>query len=61
MARKHGSMSYHLSQIMTGHGCFGWFLLRIGRCATSSCDFCGEEDNAMHTLKSVLPGTTKDW
>ncbi|KMQ89172.1 reverse transcriptase [Lasius niger] len=51
LARKHGGMTYHLTQVMTGHGCFGRFLFRIGRRPNRSCDFCGEEDNAFHTLR----------
>ncbi|KMQ92167.1 reverse transcriptase [Lasius niger] len=51
LERKHGSMSFHLSQIMTGHGCFAKYLHRIGKRADTSCDFCGKHDDAMHTLK----------
>lgn len=51
LMRKVGSMSFHLTQIMTGHGCFGRFLGLIGKRADCSCDFCGEEDDAVHTLR----------
>ncbi|KMQ93223.1 reverse transcriptase [Lasius niger] len=53
MARDSGSsgMSYHLTQIFTGHGCFANFLRRIGKRRDASCDFCGEEDNAFHTMR----------
>ncbi|KMQ90570.1 reverse transcriptase [Lasius niger] len=54
MARGHGSMSFHLSQLMTGHGCFAKFLHRIGKRTTRDCDFCGEEDDALHTLRECL-------
>ncbi|KMQ90731.1 reverse transcriptase [Lasius niger] len=50
MKRKHGSLSFHLTQILTSHGCFAKFLRRIGKRANDSCDFCGEEDSAIHTL-----------
>lgn len=36
---------------MTGHGCFGKFLYRIGRRSDDSCDFCGEYNNVNHTLR----------
>ncbi|KMQ92346.1 reverse transcriptase [Lasius niger] len=51
MERGHGSMSFHLTQLMTGHGCFARFLHRIGKRVTRDCDFCGEEDDASHTLR----------
>ncbi|XP_060802895.1 uncharacterized protein LOC132902326 [Amyelois transitella] len=36
---------------MTGHGCFGHYLHRIGREATEACHECGEpDDTAQHTL-----------
>lgn len=48
-----GSMSFHLTQLMTGHGCFRRFLWRIGRRNTAECDFCGDEqDDAVHTLRN---------
>ncbi|KMQ90440.1 reverse transcriptase [Lasius niger] len=51
MRREHGSLSFHLTQILTGHGCFANFLRRIGKRAVDSCDFCGEGDSAIHTLR----------
>lgn len=36
---------------MTGHGCFGRFLYRIGRKGDLSCDLCGEERDVLHTLR----------
>lgn len=56
--RAHGEMTYRLTQLMTGHGCFNWFLHRIGRAPSVGCSHCGptdelgdEEDNARHTLE----------
>lgn len=52
MSRKHGSMSFHMTQVMTGHGCFSKFLYRIGKRNDTSCDFCGEDtDDVLHTLR----------
>lgn len=51
MKRRHGSMSFHMTQVLTGHGCFAKYLPRIGRRAVTDCDFCGEEDGAMHTIR----------
>lgn len=53
MSRKSDSMSFHLTQIMTGHECFPKFLHRIGKRANTACDFCGKDlDDASHTLKN---------
>ena len=55
--RTHGEINFHLTQLMTGHGCFNRFLHRIGRSPSAGCSHCGppdeyaeEEDDAAHTL-----------
>ncbi|KAJ0182726.1 hypothetical protein K1T71_002095 [Dendrolimus kikuchii] len=42
---------YHL--VLTGHGCFGRYLCRIGRESSSGCQHCSAsvEDTALHTLQ----------
>lgn len=52
MKHEAGSMTFHLTQLMTNHGCFARFLWKIGRRKNAICDFCKtQEDDAMHTLK----------
>jgi len=52
LAHDSGSMSFHITQLMTGHGCFNRFLWRIGKRDSAACDFCDVgEDDATHTLK----------
>ena len=54
--RCYGGSSYRVTQVLTGHGCFGSYLRRIGKEATARCYHCpdgqGEhrEDSARHTL-----------
>jgi hypothetical protein len=49
--RKHGELNYHLTQMLTGHGCFSNYLHRIGKEATNECHHCGgHDDNPAHTL-----------
>ena len=54
--RCHGGSSYRATQVLTGHGCFGSYLRRVGKEATARCHHCpdgrGEqrEDSARHTL-----------
>ncbi|XP_011860049.1 PREDICTED: uncharacterized protein LOC105557413 [Vollenhovia emeryi] len=44
--------SYRTTQVLTGHGCFGEYLHRIGRELTAQCHHCDEErDSAQHTLE----------
>ncbi|XP_011862120.1 PREDICTED: uncharacterized protein LOC105558811 [Vollenhovia emeryi] len=44
--------SYRTSQVLTGHGCFGRYLRRIGREDTSRCHHCDSaDDSAQHTLE----------
>jgi hypothetical protein len=46
-------LTYRMTQILTGHGVFGEFLLRIRREVTSTCHHCKEgEDTTLHTLES---------
>ncbi|XP_026744364.1 uncharacterized protein LOC113505758 [Trichoplusia ni] len=48
---RHGALTYRLTQVLTGHGCFGKYLCRIGRELTEECHHCeAPEDDAMHTL-----------
>jgi len=43
-------LTYRVTQLLTGHGCFGNFLLRIGKADTALCPHCGlDEDSADHT------------
>jgi endonuclease/exonuclease/phosphatase family metal-dependent hydrolase len=49
--RKHGELCYHLTQLLTGHGCFGSYLHKIGKEVTCECHHCGSiKDDAEHTL-----------
>ncbi|KMQ88734.1 reverse transcriptase [Lasius niger] len=51
LAHKADSMSYRITQLMTGHGTFGRYLRRIGKRPNGECDFCAEDDNPFHTLR----------
>lgn len=58
--RRHGHLSYHLTQILSGHGCFGSYLERIGKETSSRCHHCtAGEDDAMHTI-FVCPCLTEE-
>lgn len=52
LGREFGHVTYRLTQVLTGHGCFGEYLSRIGREATPQCHHCGwDRDSAQHTLE----------
>lgn len=43
--------TFHTAQVVTGHGCFGDYLRRIGREPDEGCFQCGgPRDSAQHTL-----------
>lgn len=45
-------ISYRLTQVLTGHGCFGEYLKRIKREASPNCHHCGcGLDSAQHTFE----------
>lgn len=53
LERRFGSLSFRLTQVLTGHGCFGRYLCRIGREPTPRCHHCEgcPDDSARHTLE----------
>lgn len=49
--RNSGSITFHMAQVLTDHGCFGGYLRRIGKEDTPACHHCEARlDNADHTL-----------
>ncbi|CAI6362877.1 unnamed protein product [Macrosiphum euphorbiae] len=48
---KQGDLDFHLTQILSGHGCFGVYLHRIGKEESDACHHCNAcRDSAEHTL-----------
>ncbi|XP_039303416.1 uncharacterized protein LOC120357319 [Solenopsis invicta] len=64
--RPWGGLTYRLTQVLTGHGCFGEYLCRIEKEPTAQCHHCpAEVDSAQHTLEHCpawegLRGVLKD-
>ncbi|KAL1454425.1 hypothetical protein WDU94_010684 [Cyamophila willieti] len=48
--RKHGDLTYRMTQALTGHGCFGSFLKRIGKESVDNCHYCSGTDTPDHTM-----------
>ncbi|XP_072764644.1 uncharacterized protein [Anoplolepis gracilipes] len=49
--RRHGALDFRTVQVLTGHGCFGEYLHRIGRERSTACHHCDAPvDTAEHTL-----------
>jgi hypothetical protein len=48
--RRHGELTYYLTQALSGHGCFASFLLKIGEEETDGCWFYGDCDETDQTL-----------
>lgn len=50
--RNHGNMSFHLTQFLSGHGCFGTYLHKIGKEPSPKCHHCDStsDDDAEHTI-----------
>lgn len=49
--REWGEVSYRMTQVLTGHGCFGEYLCWIKKKCTARCHHCnGNVDSAQHTL-----------
>ena len=48
--RRWGQVGYHLTQCLTGHGCFMPYLEKIGNKSEGKCMYCDETDDAEHTI-----------
>jgi len=49
--RKWGSIKYHLTQFLTGHGCFNAYLLKYKKREDAVCMYCGyAQDDVEHTF-----------
>lgn len=49
--RNFGNLDFHLSQLLSGHGCFGQYLHRFGKLPEAKCVDCGETiDDVEHAL-----------
>ncbi|XP_041987884.1 uncharacterized protein LOC121739463 [Aricia agestis] len=59
LTRKHGALSFRLTQVLTGHGCFGRYLCEIAnREESTRCHHCDcDRDTAEHTV-SACPSWT---
>ncbi|XP_011151470.1 uncharacterized protein LOC105190417 [Harpegnathos saltator] len=52
VGRAFGTLTFRMTQVLTGHGCFGEYLCRIGKGHTATCHHCGHDhDSAQHTLQ----------
>ena len=53
LERRHGVLTFRLTQVFTGHGCFGTFLFRIWRDDTPGCHHCVDrsEDTVEYTVE----------
>ena len=53
LGRSHGVPTFRLTQVLSGHGCFGNYLCRLGREPTEACHHCSSlRDDAQHTLEA---------
>lgn len=60
--RRHGQLEFHMTQVMSGHGCFGTYLLRIQKETSSSCHHCAcLVDDAAHTLLECPSWEAERW
>ncbi|KAF0745515.1 Reverse transcriptase domain-containing protein, partial [Aphis craccivora] len=49
--RKHWTINFHLTQALSGHGCFSEYLHRFGKLNSPECWYCGHpSDDAYHTI-----------
>jgi len=55
VGRSWGQIIFRVAQVLTGHGCFGQYLCRIGKEMSPGCHHCEEDrDTAQHTLEAYV-------
>ncbi|XP_063823823.1 uncharacterized protein LOC135073588 [Ostrinia nubilalis] len=54
LERSHGFLTFRLAQVLTGHGCFGSYLHRIGREESPLCHKCGAADDTVQAVQHTL-------
>jgi len=57
--RKHGMIDFHLTQALTGHGCFSAYLHRFGKLASSACMFCEYHTHHIHVRRLAYTATKR--
>jgi len=50
--RKHGSVDFHINQLLSNHGCFGEYLHRTGKLDADKCVDCQEPVDDVHMSSS---------
>lgn len=67
--RKHEELTYGVTQLLSGHGCFRAYLHRFGKTDRADCPYCDVFDDARHTVfacprwadeRSIMAGQTGD-
>lgn len=49
--RSYGGLTYRMTQVITGHGCFEAYIYEIQKAESSICQHCrATVDNAVHAL-----------
>ncbi|XP_061720003.1 uncharacterized protein LOC133527132 [Cydia pomonella] len=52
LGRRKGALTFRVTQVVSGHGCFGHYLHKIQREPGPQCNECGAaDDTAQHTLE----------
>lgn len=54
--RKKGALSFRMTQIITGHGCFGEYLHRFGKEFDGNCHHCRETEGASRRILRYSTG-----
>ncbi|KAI5720547.1 hypothetical protein M8J77_008420 [Diaphorina citri] len=48
--RKHGNLNFYITQVLSGHGCFNFYLHRFKLRSSPICRYCDQSDTAEHSL-----------
>jgi hypothetical protein len=57
--RKHGEVNFHITQVLSGHGCFRQYLHRVGHAPSPCCPECEEEEETVEHVVFHCPRFTE--
>ena len=45
LGREYGEVNFYLTQFLTGHGYFRYYLFKLGNVSTPECKYCGHDSD----------------
>ncbi|CAK9834557.1 Putative 115 kDa protein in type-1 retrotransposable element R1DM [Anthophora retusa] len=50
LKRKYGEVDYYITQALSGHGAFNWYLKKFKKRSSEECRYCGKIEDVKHVI-----------